>query len=371
MTRLSQASRGEPTTTIPRDGDIGRMVEIVNVVLRSRRTIIWAAVIGGVLTGGLVLLSPRSYTASAAFIPQTRRPSSAIAGLASQFNLAIPTGDATQSPAFYAEVLGSRQLLGAVAEGPFTYERNGRMSSGPLTEALQIKGHSGAERREAAIDRLAAITSSSVGARTGVIHISASAQSPGLALEIARRLLTALEEFNLGTRRTQARAERQFTEQRVSEARSDLRAAEDRLEEFLQRNRDSRGSPTLTFDRDRLQNELTMRQQLYSSVTQAYEQARVEEVRDTPLITVIESPTLPAKPDPRGLARKIILAGILASLLTVGFLLARNLVRSQTALDLSESLAENRRLRDELAWELRRPWRLVFPTRGRPSANTA
>jgi uncharacterized protein involved in exopolysaccharide biosynthesis len=48
-------------------------------------------------------------------------------------------------------------------------------------------------------------------------------------------------------------------------------------------------------------------------LAQAYEQARIEEVRDTPVITVIEAPMLPARPDPRPFGRAIA-AGLLCAL---------------------------------------------------------
>ncbi|HEX5635067.1 MAG TPA: hypothetical protein VFX50_17610, partial [Gemmatimonadales bacterium] len=44
------------------------------------------------------------------------------------------------------------------------------------------------------------------------------------------------------------------------------------------------------------------------SLRQAYEQARLEEVRDTPTITVVEDALLPARPDSRKLVQKLALA---------------------------------------------------------------
>jgi hypothetical protein len=53
-------------------------------------------------------------------------------------------------------------------------------------------------------------------------------------------------------------------------------------------------------------------------LAQAYEQARIEEVRNTPVITVVESPELPAIHDPRGRALMgllgIFLGGVLGLL---------------------------------------------------------
>jgi uncharacterized protein involved in exopolysaccharide biosynthesis len=107
------------------------------------------------------------------------------------------------------------------------------------------------------------------------------------------------------------------------------RQAEDELQAFLQRNRDFRSSPQLSFAYDRLADNVSLRQQLYTAVAQAYEQARIEEVRDTPVITVVEAPMLPARPDPRPFFRAIAATVLLA--LVAARVLALRLDRRMTA----------------------------------------
>jgi uncharacterized protein involved in exopolysaccharide biosynthesis len=80
----------------------------------------------------------------------------------------------------------------------------------------------------------------------------------------------------------------------------------------LQQNRTFEQSPELTFTHDRLQREVSVQQQLYLSLAQAYEQARIDEVRNTPIITMIERPIMPVA-NPRMLFVKVgmaLLAGV-------------------------------------------------------------
>src|SRR5262249_19274502 len=105
----------------------------------------------------------------------------------------------------------------------------------------------------------------------------------------------------LETRQSQARSERQFIEVRLQDVSKELKAAEDRVQEFLQSNRSIEDSPRLVFERERLERELTMRQQVYASLVQSFEQARIDEVRDSPVVTVIDPPSLPIDPDSRRL----------------------------------------------------------------------
>jgi uncharacterized protein involved in exopolysaccharide biosynthesis len=43
---------------------------------------------------------------------------------------------------------------------------------------------------------------------------------------------------------------------------------------------------------------------VYTSLAQAYEQAKIEEVRDTPVLSIVVPPSLPAKGDSRDLAKR-------------------------------------------------------------------
>jgi uncharacterized protein involved in exopolysaccharide biosynthesis len=144
-----------------------------------------------------------------------------------------------------------------------------------------------------------------------------------LSQRIATKLLDVLNAFNLARRQSQARSERQFIEDRLAAARAESRVAENRLQNFLTGNRTVFNSPVLQFEQQRLQRDVTITQQVLLTLTQSFEQARIEEVRDTPVITIIEPPNLPVDPQPRGLVKGVLaalVAGVvLAALWAVGF----------------------------------------------------
>jgi uncharacterized protein involved in exopolysaccharide biosynthesis len=107
-----------------------------------------------------------------------------------------------------------------------------------------------------------------------------------------------------------------------------------------------------------------MRQQLYSTLVQSFEQTRIEEVRDTPVITVLDPPEPPVLPEPRRLIQRAMLAGIVGAV--VGILLAFVLefVRQLRRDGGADAREFSRLLGDSLA-DIRRPWRLL---RRRPPA---
>ena len=79
------------------------LLPLATTLLRARRLLVRLAIAGlilGVLTG---LIQKRTYSSHAAFTPQSRRASANLAGLAAQFGIAVPAGDASQSPAFFSD----------------------------------------------------------------------------------------------------------------------------------------------------------------------------------------------------------------------------------------------------------------------------
>jgi uncharacterized protein involved in exopolysaccharide biosynthesis len=149
-----------------------------------------------------------------------------------------------------------------------------------------------------------------------------------LSQELNAKILELLNKFNMETRRSRATQERAFTTQRLAQVAGELREAEDRQQYFLQRNRDYRNSPDLSFQQERLARDVSMHQQVYTTLAQSLEQAKIEEVRDTPVITVVQAPSAPPRPDSRGLLRLFILSMLTGTVVGILLALARESVRS-------------------------------------------
>jgi uncharacterized protein involved in exopolysaccharide biosynthesis len=163
--------------------------------------------------------------------------------------------------------------------------------------------------------------------QTGTVRVRVQTESAARSESIAVRLLELINRFNLESRQSQAAAERRFIEGRVAEARGDLNAAEARLRVFLEGNRAVGNSPQLMLQRDRLTREVTMKQALFTTLSEAYEQARIEEVRNLAVITVIERPFRPVQPDPRGLAGRVAVALFVGLVAAIFLALCREALR--------------------------------------------
>jgi uncharacterized protein involved in exopolysaccharide biosynthesis len=187
-----------------------------------------------------------------------------------------------------------------------------------LVDLLEIEEDTEPLRVEAAIDRLREdLVSIQTGRETGILTVEVTTEWPELSRTIAERLLHEIQVFNLETRRSQAAAERGFVEALVDSARLALLEAEDSMQAFLDLNRRIDDSQELLFQRDRLQREITDRQTVYTGLRQAFDEARIAEVRDTPVITVLQSPFLPPGPDDRNLLLVVALGLVLGGMLGV------------------------------------------------------
>jgi uncharacterized protein involved in exopolysaccharide biosynthesis len=297
------------------------------VLIGNIGLILAISLLGVLLVSAWVLLKDRTYTASASFVPQTRSQTSNLAGLASQIGLRVPTADAGDSPDFYAELLRTREVLQPVIVEPYSIEQGSGNRSVALAQILDVTGDTDAEREYETLRELRRRLGTNVNQRTGVISFSITAPSAPLAYEIATRLINELNRFNLERRRSQASAEREFTQARLGEARVALRRAEDELQRFLQQHRAFSNSPELLFQRERLDREIMFRQQVYMMLAESFEQARIEEVRETPVITFLERPRLPVRPDSRGVLNKALLALVAGGLLGIGIAFLREYLR--------------------------------------------
>jgi uncharacterized protein involved in exopolysaccharide biosynthesis len=191
-----------------------------------------------------------------------------------------------------------------------------------------------------------------------VITLTVVTGNPELSVQVARNVLDQVNVYNLANRQKQAAAERSFAERQVGEKRAELRQSEGELENFLESNRQYRQSPQLMLEYNRLQREVDRRNLIYSSLLSAYETARIEEVKDLPVITVIEPPEMPIGPDRRGGVRKTAIGLLIGFVLGCLIAFARDRMARNREAQTDEFL-EYAQLKREAIGDLTHPWRPI------------
>ena len=342
------------TTTSPLTG-LGAL-DLLRLLLARRRLMLLvpAAVAAVVIAVGLV--GHRTWTAQGAITAQSSSGNvSRLAGLAAQFGVAVPAGQAGQSPDYFADVIHSDGMLRRLLAARFT-AADGRVTD--LVAYLVPADQPRAQRTEFALRDLRNRVSTTVGLKTGIVRLGVTLTDPELARQVVAQAISELNALNISAQQAIASQERRFTDERLTVARGELRQAEDRLEYFLRGNRAYTGAPQLVLQEERLRRDVSLRQQVVVGLAQSLEQSRLEEVRNVPVISVVEAPVRPALPDSRALVLKGLFGAIATFTLLFAIVVAAEWRRRFTSMS-PDVAAEVEQLAREAAEDLRRPWRML------------
>jgi uncharacterized protein involved in exopolysaccharide biosynthesis len=351
MRTPESAPQGAPADGVP-------LLQVANLAIRSRYYFVVLPLLCALVLGGWAYTRPRSYEARASFVPNGAGSGAGgqLGSLAAQLGMNLVTTQPGQSPAFYGELLQTRDILRDAVETPYAVGG----SRATLRQRYQQAG--GSSDLNDAIEWLRASLKTEVSPETGVVEVRVRAGAPELAEAVAARLIQLTEDFDQNKRHTQASARRIFAQARLEESRAALHAAEARLTDYVAHNRLYAQSPLQTIEFGKLQQDLLLRQQVFAALSQSYEQARIDEVRDTPVITELETPAGAARPIPRGVVLQVLFGLLLGAVIALVLALLREKARLAAA-SRSAELDEFRTLRAGMARDLKRvvPW----PGRGR------
>jgi tyrosine-protein kinase Etk/Wzc len=304
------------------DRDIS-LFEMLTPLVRRWRLIAATAIACALAAAVFLFLQRPTYTATTTFTPENSSTSGlmsslvGLAGLAGQ--LGLPSGGSSSvSPEFFVKLAHSDEVLRSTLLAEFPDPDSSALRR-PLLRLLGVKGRSGEEQLQRGALQLRKQTDASADKSTGIVTLRVKLHSPQLAASVGNYMVQLLNRFNLETRQSQSREQRRFSGERLAVAERELRAAEQAQLAFLQRNRQYLDSPLLAFEYNRLNRQVQLRQEVYQTVTKAYEEARIAEVRDTPVLTVIDAAVAPIRPSgPRrmlGTVVALIFGGALGVLL--------------------------------------------------------
>jgi len=268
---------------------------LLEALVRRPRLVLGLPLVAAVLTSVAVLLLSPTYAATASFVaenPVQSRLPAGLTGLASQFGVNL-AAEASRSPAFYADLLRSREILSEVLAAKIPGLQSG--DSITVYALYRITGSTPERRLDEGVKALRSRITLAVDQRTNVVRVSVEAPHAVAARDVLQLLLDRLADFNVHTRQSTAGERRKFIEGRVATSEQQLRAAEESLRTFYERNGQWQNSPRLRFEEQQLNRQVAVQQELYLSLRREYETARIEEVNNTPVLTIIDHPAVPGR----------------------------------------------------------------------------
>jgi uncharacterized protein involved in exopolysaccharide biosynthesis len=315
------------------------LLDILLVLARYKTLIVRTVLVFVLLGVTYALLASEKYTSSATVVREARQeggglPSGIPSGALSGLGISLGGASSGLRPSAFPDVLQSREVRLAVvrdtfrfpdAKRPMTFVNHVNRPPGTLSQVLKytvwlpwtLKGALGetisgsvapapagttdagelmipTEEEDEALEAISDMISASVNEETGLMTISVTARGPQLAANLTTSFL---DHFTTRVReiRTQKVRERlAFVEGRFEEAEQELERAEERLAQFLERNQNPT-TASLQFRRDRLQRQVSFKEQLYGELQSQLTQTRLDLQRRQPVVTVVETPVPPMK----------------------------------------------------------------------------
>ena len=308
------------------------IVELRRGMARRWRWLVMAPVMAALLGAGTAWVWPKTWTATTTFVPEQALGSNNASILGALGGIGSLLGDAGGASAlaklkdgpsteFFADVLTSTELLSATLRTPFL-DSHSASAARPLLDILDVSGATPQRRFGNALRKLHRKVLVVVSRRSSIVNLSVTLGDPELSAAVANRMLALLNRFNLERRQRSSTEQRRFSETRLATARIELDSAERAKQAFLDSNRNYYESPRLMAMFDQLDRFVSVKEGILIGLTKTYEESRIAEVRDTPLLTVVDVATPPDRPVQRPLLWGGYACGAGALLGLVGVLLA-------------------------------------------------
>lgn len=335
----SSPGDGTPEYGPPTREDEVSLLDILLVLARHKTLIVRTVLVFALLGVTYALLAPEEYTSEARVVREAQSegggslPGGISPGALSGFGISLGGSASGLTPAAYPDVLQSREVRLAVvrdtfrfpdAERPMTYVDYVNRPAGSLSTVLNYTlwlpwtlksmlgraisgspapaGTTGSgkatvpsEEENGALKSVSSKISASVDEETGLMTISVTAGGPQLAASLAASFLDHFTTRVREIRTEKVRERLEFVEERFQEVEEELEVAEERLAQFLERNQNPT-TATLQFRRDRLQRQVSFKEQLYSELQSQLTQTRLDLQRRQPVVTTVEQPVPPTAP---------------------------------------------------------------------------
>ncbi|MFC2075719.1 Wzz/FepE/Etk N-terminal domain-containing protein [candidate division KSB1 bacterium] len=241
------------------------------------------------------LILPKKYDAVATILPGDE--SSRRLSLGQELSQLSPiplnfSGGLTQQRSvLYPDILKSRKINKAILSTEYRFEFKDKDIRTNLYDWWKL------ETDDDGYKMLAKVVSINHSPLTGIVTISARTVSPQLSADIVNRYLAELDIYNNHVRISRAKETLTFTENRLNEVKEELVEAELDINSFQEKNRNYFNStdPDLNLQLGRLTRQVELKNQLFITLSNQYEIARIEAKKDIPIIQILDYGVPPSK----------------------------------------------------------------------------
>lgn len=349
------------------------LIELAKTIWDSRK-VIYRFVAVGVILGVLVaLLSPKEYVSDASLMPEYSTESSGGAsGLLQQYGGLLGISGGSYNSAsnairvdLYPQIVQSLSFQVNLMEQEFNYPEYDTSASlydyfmeihspGVLSYVKQytiglpftILGVFRSDSEEEIMNEaeqdpevlsltkdqmnivksLRERVSVSLNEETGIVSVSAKMPDPKVAAQVAKFTIGELTEYLVEYRTEKVLRDLEFVENQLNKAEERFENAQLTLAEFRDSNQGNLTARAQT-EQERLQSEYDVAFNLYNSLTQQFEQARLKVQEETPVFKVLQPVQVPVDDETSG-AMILIVFVMLSGIASIGWIFIRQFLAS-------------------------------------------
>ncbi|HHI02715.1 MAG TPA: hypothetical protein ENL22_04265 [candidate division Zixibacteria bacterium] len=251
------------------------------------RLLVFGAIVAMTMTGLILCLVSDKYRSQATILPSGKTENlSLLKEMAGLAGFGIEGNES--SSVLYPDILSSRQIKEAVINYRYSF-------GNPVQTEMTLKEYFDTSVNEHLLRKLESITSIDLDKSTGLITISVETKYPELSQAIVRRYLAELEDYNMYRRRSSARERVVYLERELAQRETELRQAEDDLEQYQMANRNwnMTSDPEILSNLNRKKREIMAKSETYLFLRNQYDLAKLEVQKDIPIVRVLDNPSLP------------------------------------------------------------------------------
>ena len=130
---------------------------------------------------------------------------------------------------------------------------------------------------------------------SGLLTISVLMEEPQLAADIANYIVKYVKSYISEEMTLQSTKYRIFIEERLENSKIDLKNIEEKLNQFRKSHPLALDTPDLQLERARLIRDVEINQEVYITLLTQYELAKLEELKETPVINILDHAEAPIK----------------------------------------------------------------------------
>ena len=350
------------------------LIELAKTIWDSRK-IIYRFVTVGIILGVLVaLLSPKEYVSDATLMPEYNTESgSGASGLLQQYGglLGLSGGGSYNSASnairvdLYPQIVQSLSFQTNLMSQEFTYPDYDTTATLyeyfteihslvvlasvekytvrlPFTILGALKGDPEEEMINEAeqdpeilsltkdqmevVKNLRERVGVSLNEETGIVTVNVRMPNARVAAQVAKYTIGELTEYLVEYRTEKVQRDLEFVEDQLSKAEERFEEAQLALAEFTDSNQGNLTARART-DQQRLQSEYDVAFNLYNSLTQQYEQARLKVQEETPVFKVLQPVQVPVEDETSGFMILIVFV-MLSGIASIGWIFIRQFLEN-------------------------------------------